>query len=253
MLDTANSNDPTLRREFSKTFTAFSTRPEVRPHPRLCSQTHRRHHAQLFTSRQREHLDVLGVWAVFRATLATDDSFAFNKAVKQLRACIEALPVAEEHEDAALATAQAGLGANESPLLVAALLPQVERNGVDDDETAWDEAQAQAARRQALLDCILAAKAQYVHVRPALYLPLLYTTRLYLCRHGRTPRWTCWCSTWYTSCPIASRHSSNRCCRTSRRLCRSSALPGALARAPSPRGTARRPLKRHARRGAVQR
>lgn len=101
---------------------------------------------------------MLGVWAVFRTSLATDDSFAFNKTIKQLRTLIEALPAAEEHEDAVLATALAGPGPSESPVLLAQTPENV-------DVTAWDDAQALAARRQALLDCMLAAKAQYVNVR----------------------------------------------------------------------------------------
>ena len=107
------------------------------------------------------------MWAVFRATLATDDSFTFNKAVKQLRTLIEALPVAEENEDTVLATALAGPGPNDSPVLLAAALHNTAAYAydVESNATAWDEGQAQAARRQALLDCMLAAKAQCVNVR----------------------------------------------------------------------------------------
>lgn len=64
---------------------------------------------QLFSARERAHLDVLGIWAVLRNQLRTDDSFAFNKVVTRLKAMASELPEASEEDDAALVSAQVGL------------------------------------------------------------------------------------------------------------------------------------------------
>lgn len=55
------SDEPTLRREYQKLFTAASKAKA------------------LFSPSQLAQLDVFGVWAVLRPQLYTDDSFVFNR------------------------------------------------------------------------------------------------------------------------------------------------------------------------------
>lgn len=72
---TSQSDEPTLRREYQKLFTAAS---KERP---------------LFSADQLAQLDVYGLWAVLRPQLATDDSFVFNR-------CDYARSHGEEHQSA---------------------------------------------------------------------------------------------------------------------------------------------------------
>lgn len=173
----------------------------------------------MFTPEQRNHLDVLGIWAVFRTQLYTDDSFAFTKVIKQLTSDISALEAVQAVDDEVLQVAMHGqVGAEDSPVLQEAAVQVAGSGGgggsggdkkgaaaaaaretsgvvaVENNDTSsaqegeasntehtaaevtekgtsittsiivWDDAQATVARRQALLDCMLAAKDQYVHV-----------------------------------------------------------------------------------------
>ncbi|KAI7836979.1 hypothetical protein COHA_009161 [Chlorella ohadii] len=94
MRDPAQAADPLLAREYSKLFTAASKVSEV------------------FTIREKNQLDVYGTWAVLRTSLATtDDSFAFNKVVAQLKAMVEQLPEATEEDEEHQRQLQASAGA----------------------------------------------------------------------------------------------------------------------------------------------
>lgn len=178
-----------VRREYSKLFTTASR----------CKD--------LYTTREKNHLDVLGIWAVLRSTLHTDDSFAFNKAVAAVKKQIAALPDASEEEDDVLDKVWAAQqDAASSDVLREEMGQQITRRDVDKDKdeagvapsavedddpfglnalfadneldkaggdgvgkdgkrrsasSAWGSAECAAARRQAVLDCVVSAKAQY--------------------------------------------------------------------------------------------
>lgn len=186
MLDTDAADRPEVRREYMKLFSTASKFKE------------------LFTTKERQQLDVYGVWAVLRAQLHTDDSFSFNKVLGELKQQVVALAEADPEEDALLeqlrarqqdagssavlhAEAQGAADAAQrvEPRTNPASAPELDPFGLDalldaqeqvekqqaqaqpkkrrSASTVWTAAECSAARRQALLDCMVSAKAQYAH------------------------------------------------------------------------------------------
>jgi hypothetical protein len=126
---------------------------------------------------------VYGLWAVVRNQLATDDSFAFAKAVGGIKDRIASLPEAGGEaggaEDAALrrlglAPAAAEAPSGEAPQQAQQAQSRRGEQGAgpaaaaapppgEAAPAAWGPEEALAGRRAALLDCILAGKEAYSH------------------------------------------------------------------------------------------
>ncbi|KAK9799798.1 hypothetical protein WJX73_010639 [Symbiochloris irregularis] len=160
MLDPDLSCEPDFAKEYSKLFTAASKQ------------------ALLFSMREQAQLDVYGLWAVIRNQLGTDDSFAFNKTLNRIKDSISNLPVADDEADSALVRVQERM---QEEAAAAAAAPKQEQAvqeepveadpfGLDaiiakpkrkERSQTWSEAESSAMKRQALMDCLEAAKGQY--------------------------------------------------------------------------------------------
>lgn len=94
MADPSQADQPELRKEYTKLFTAASKAKH------------------LFSTSELTELDVYGLWAVLRPQLATDDSFQFNRVVGVIKQHVAALPEASANDDAIMAALQARLHSN---------------------------------------------------------------------------------------------------------------------------------------------
>lgn len=161
MLRPEQACQPDSAKEYSLLFTAASKQ------------------AQLFSAREQAQLDVYGLWAVLRNQLATDDSFVFNKALSRIKDSISHLPEATLDDDDTLTKLQRRMDEEAAAAAAAAPAPAAAEEAVEADpfgldamlskpnrkerSQTWSEAESAAMKRQALLDCIAAAKEQYHH------------------------------------------------------------------------------------------
>lgn len=160
--DTKNTEDPQLRREYTKLFTLASK-------------------AEIFTPRELSQLDVYGTWAVIRNRLHTDDSFEFNKTLKGIKESMLHLPDATEQDEQALQAVKARLpeepqlpeldavdseeaeAPEADPFGLNALVPEKKRKIKLAKPSTWSKEEITGMKREALLDCFDTMKACYGH------------------------------------------------------------------------------------------
>lgn len=111
MRDPQQARQPELRKEYSRLFTAASKSSQACPPGCLrvpdgciCAAAECRYLLQIFSAREREQLDVYGLLAVLRNQLDTDDSFELNRVLARIKQGVAELPLADEEDEAALAT-----------------------------------------------------------------------------------------------------------------------------------------------------
>ncbi|KAI8468261.1 MAG: hypothetical protein J3K34DRAFT_14016 [Monoraphidium minutum] len=174
--DPDRANGAALRREYRRLLNAFCN--GVPP--------------GVLAPAQGAHLEVYTIWTMQRGELATDDNFVFNKAVSRLKEDIAALGPATAAEEAAARGLQLPGGARVEGADAGAAVAAEEREEGEADEAdpfglnevmrrndegqrraseaggsggggdgAWSAAELGVMRRQALLDCVTAAKAMH--------------------------------------------------------------------------------------------
>lgn len=184
--------DRAHRREYFSAVKAAFADPDNAANPQLVKEYKRlvtavSEHADLLGKAERAQLEVYNIWTHQRSQLFTDDSFAFNKAVAQLKTAITELPEADEEQQHAadvLAGRVPAARAEAAAPPAAAAVDEADPFGLDqfleaEDKQqqqqqaasepgptkqpplAWSPTEQLVMRKQALLDCLLAAKQQH--------------------------------------------------------------------------------------------
>jgi hypothetical protein len=183
--------DRAHRKEYFSAVKAAFSDPDNAANPQLVKEYKRlvtavSEHADLLGKAERAQLEVYNIWTHQRSQLFTDDSFAFNKALTQLKAVISELPDADEEQQHAVdvlagrvpdaapaAAAGAPAAADESdPFGLDQFLEAEDKQRQQQEQRsepapakqpqlAWSPTEQLVMRKQALLDCLLAAKQQH--------------------------------------------------------------------------------------------
>lgn len=94
------------------------------------------------------------MWTVLRYQLSTDDSFIFSRNIKKVKELIDNLPE--------LNSTDTEIGEEQALIELLSNSKAFGSRGCGSDQPyVWDEVTASAARRAALLDCILACREYY--------------------------------------------------------------------------------------------